>query len=93
MGEPIRVDERLVYGIWGRDGYVSAGEWRDNSNCEGTILICVMRGACDIIFLETEIGAYGQVFDLGPVGGEGREVGFGTRAKRTAGGEGQLFPS
>lgn len=81
MSEPIRVDKRLVYGIGRRDGYISSGQWRDNSNCEGSILIRVMRGACDIVFLETEVGAYGQVFDFRPVGGEGREVGYGTPAE------------
>lgn len=81
MGEPVRVDERLVYGIRRGDRDVSAGQWRDNSNCEGTVLVCIMRSACDIVFLEAEIGAYGQVFNFGPVGGEGREVGYGTRAK------------
>ena len=81
MGEPIRVDERLVCCIRRGDGDVSAGQWCDNSNCEGTILICVMRSACDIVLLEAEVGAYGQKFDFGPVGGKGREVGFRAPAK------------
>ncbi len=81
MGEPIRVNERLVYGIRRGNGDVSAGQRRDNGNCEGTVLVCVMRGACDIVFLEAEVGAYGQEFDLGPVGGKGREVGYSLRAK------------
>ncbi len=75
MGEPIRVDERLVCGIRRGNGDVPAGQRRDNSNCEGTVLIRVMRSACDIVFLEAEVGAYGQEFDFGPVRGKGREVG------------------
>lgn len=81
MGEPIRVDERLVCCIRRGDGDISTGQWCDKSNCEGAILICVMRSACDIVLLEAEVGAYGQEFDFGPVRGKGREVGFRAPAK------------
>ena len=81
MGKPVRVDERLVSGIKRGDKNVSAGEWCNKSSCEGTVLICVLRSARDIILLEAEIGAYRQVFNFRLVRGKGSEVGYGTPAK------------
>lgn len=67
IGEPVRVDERLVCCVSRRDGHVSTGQGRNKGCDEGRILVRIMGRACNIILLQAKVGTHGNVFDLGPV--------------------------
>jgi len=58
VGKPVGVYEGLDGGVGGGDGDVAAGEGGHECGSEGAVLVCVVRSAGDVVFLEAEIGAY-----------------------------------
>lgn len=75
VGEPVGVDDGRVGGVGGGDVDGSARQRGDQRQRDGGVLVPVGGRVADEVSLVAEIGADVQVFDFGPVGGEGVEVG------------------
>ena len=63
----IGIDEWSIHRISRNDGYVAAGQGRDEGDAESGVLARGRDGA-------GEVAGEGDVFDFGPVGGKGGEV-------------------
>ena len=72
--EPVRVDDGLHRGVRGRDGDVTTGDGGDEGGGKRRVLVPVDGGALDVVLLDPEIRAYGEILDFRPVRRELREV-------------------
>lgn len=75
--EPVWVDDGGVPGVGGGDGDGAAREGRDEDGGDGGVVVAVGGGIEDVVFLVTVVGGGGDIFELGPVRGEGGKVGEG----------------
>lgn len=73
--EPARVDDGRVGHVGGRDADGATGERGGEADGDGGVVVAV-NGPVELeVLLVAVVGGGGEVFDLGPVGGEGGEVG------------------
>ena len=76
--QPVRVHDRMVHHRVAGDGDVAPRERRDEARVDRGVVVAVFRVFLLPVALSAQIGADGEPFQLGPVGGEvGGEGGEG----------------
>ena len=93
VDEPVGVDDGGVLGVGRGDGDGAAGDRREQDGGDGGVVVAVGGRVEDVVLLVAVVGGGGDVFELGPVGGELGEVGDGGAAHVGAQLLGDLFES
>ena len=92
VGEPVWVDKGSGGRVGGGDGEIAAGQGGDDGGGEGGVVVPVVGVARGEVLLITQVGAQGEIFEFGPIGGESGERGKGLRGEGGTEGVGDFVP-